>query len=135
MKIFVYGSLREGFFNFDKYINTAAKKIQLGEVNGRLYAIKGKDYPALLEENGTVKGEIITLENCDMEAMDAMENYFGENNPDNEYNKVSKEVKNLETGEIEILDVYVYNETNPEFSYENLIPVLSGDWKEFKEKN
>ena len=30
MKIFVYGSLREGFFNFNKYINSAAKKIELG---------------------------------------------------------------------------------------------------------
>ena len=61
-----------------------------------------------------------------------MENYFGENNPNNEYNKVKKEIKNLETGEIEILDVYVYNITNPNFSYDNLIPVSSGDWKIFK---
>ncbi|MGL5964245.1 MAG: gamma-glutamylcyclotransferase family protein [Fusobacteriaceae bacterium] len=135
MKIFVYGSLREGFFNFDKYINTAAQKIQLGEVNGKLYEIKGKNYPAMLEEDGIVKGEIITLENCDMDAMDKMENYFGENNPQNEYNKVSKEIKNLETGEIEILEVYIYNKTNPEFSYENLVNISSGDWREFKEKN
>ena len=132
MKIFVYGSLREGFFNFNKYINNAAKKIELGEVKGKLYAIKDQEYPALLEENGTVIGEIITVENCDLKAIDNMENYFGENNPNNEYNKIKKEIKNLETGEIEILDVYVYNITNPNFSYNNLIPVSSGDWKIFK---
>lgn len=132
MKIFVYGSLREGFFNFEKYINSAAKKIELGEVKGKLYAIKDQEYPALLEENGTVIGEIITVENCDFEAIDKMENYFGENNPNNEYNKIKKEIKNLETGEIEILDVYMYNTTNPNFSYDNLIPVESGDWKSFK---
>lgn len=132
MKIFVYGSLRDGFFNFNKYINTSAKKIEMGEVQGKLYAIKGKEYPALLEEDGIVKGEIISLDNCDMDAMDAMENYFGENNPNNEYNKIPKEVLNLETGNIEILNVYVYNQTNPNFDYENLLPVPSGDWKEFK---
>ena len=132
MKIFVYGSLREGFFNFNKYINSAAKKIELGEVIGKLYAIKDQEYPALLEENGTVIGEIITVENCDLKAIDNMENYFGENNPNNEYNKIKKEIKNLETGEIEILDVYVYNTTNPKFSYNNLIPIASGDWKKYK---
>lgn len=135
MKIFVYGSLREGFFNFDKYIHSTAKKIEMGLVEGRLYAIKGKEYPALLLEEGKVIGEIITLENCDMDAMDAMENYFGEGNPLNEYNKIPMEVKNLETGEIEILNIYAYNKTNPQFSYENLIPVPSGDWKEYKSKN
>ena len=46
--------------------------------------------------------------------------------------QVKKEIKNLETGEIEILDAYVYNITNPNFSYNNLIPVSSGDWKIFK---
>ena len=132
MKIFVYGSLRNGFFNFNKYINKTAKKIELGQVRGKLYAIKNKDYPALLEENGVVTGEIITVENCDLVAIDKMENYFGENNSLNEYNKIKKEVKNLETGEIEILDVYVYNITNPNFSYDNLILVPSGDWKQYK---
>ena len=132
MKIFVYGSLREGFFNFNKYISTAAKKVELGEVKGKLYAIKDQEYPALLEEDGTVIGEIITVENCNLEAIDEMENYFGENNPNNEYNKIKKEIKNLETGEIEILDVYVYNTTNPNFSRNNLVLVLSVDWKEFK---
>ena len=132
MKIFVYGSLREGFFNFNKYIGTAAKKVELGEVKGNLYAIKDQEYPALLEEDGTVLGEIITVENCKLEDIDEMENYFGENNPNNEYNKIKKEINNLETGEIEILDVYVYNTTNPNFSRNNLVLVPSGDWKEFK---
>ena len=132
MKIFVYGSLRKGFFNFNKYINKAANKIELGQVRGKLYAIKNKDYPALLEENGVVTGEIITVVNCDLVAIDKMENYFGENNSLNEYNKIKKEVKNLETGEIELLDVYIYNTTNPNFSYADLIFVPSGDWKQYK---
>lgn len=129
MKIFVYGSLRKGFFNFNKYINTSAKKIELGEVKGMLYAINDKEYPALLEGEGSVIGEIITVENCNLNDIDTMENYFGENNPQNEYNKIKKEIKNLETGEIEILDVYVYNTTNPSFSYDNLTFIPSGDWK------
>ena len=63
-----------------------------------------------------------------------MENYFGENNPQNEYNKLKREIKNLKTGEIEILDVYVYNTKNTHFSFSNLTLVESGDWKEFKNK-
>ncbi|MBC2856761.1 MAG: gamma-glutamylcyclotransferase family protein [Cetobacterium sp.] len=132
MKIFVYGSLREGFYNFDIYIHENAKKIEMGEIKGKLYAIKDKEYPALLEGEETVKGEIITLKDCDIESMDSMENYFGENNPNNEYNKVLMDIKNLETGEIEKLNVYVYNTTNPDFNFENLTYIPSGDWKEYK---
>ena len=130
MKIFVYGSLREGLYNFNKYIGDTAVKIEMGEVNGKLYAIKGKMYPALLlDEESKVLGEIITLKDCDMEAMDKMENYYGEGNPENEYNKIILDIKNLESGGIERLPVYVYNHTNPNFKMEDLEFVPSGDWK------
>ena len=60
-KIFVYGSLRTGFFNYNKYLMGKVNDSKVGKVNGQLYHMPHKGYPALIEGNDEVFGEVMTL--------------------------------------------------------------------------
>ncbi|MEG1087813.1 MAG: gamma-glutamylcyclotransferase family protein, partial [Cetobacterium sp.] len=60
-KIFVYGSLREGFFNYDKYLVNKVSPASLGKVNGKLFHLSHKGYPALLDGEEEVIGELMEL--------------------------------------------------------------------------
>ena len=53
-KIFVYGSLRTGFFNYNKYLMGKVNDSKVGKVNGQLYHMPHKGYPALIEGNDEV---------------------------------------------------------------------------------
>ena len=94
-KIFVYGSLRTGFFNYNKYLMGKVNDSKVGKVNGQLYHMPHKGYPALIEGNDEVFGEVMTLKDFEavMIPMDKMENYYGVNNSKNEYNRNSKNNK------------------------------------------
>ncbi len=81
-----------------------------------------KGYPAINPGNDTILGEIMVI-NEDVydetvKAMDEMEGFISENNPENEYHKVVLEVENLQTKDKEKV-------------FENeAIYIQSGDWKE-----
>ena len=68
INIFVYGSLREGFFNYDKYLKGKVIKNIPAVLEGMdLYHMPYKGYPAIIPGNGILKGEIIEVmdyENC-----------------------------------------------------------------------
>ena len=88
INLFVYGSLREGFFNYDKYLNgkvTQKKDAKLE--NMKLYHMPYKGYPAITFGKDTVLGEIMVLNEEDyeatMSAMDEMEGFISEANPEN----------------------------------------------------
>ena len=66
INIFVYGSLREGFFNYDIYLKGKVKSIRPAEISGfELYHMPYKGYPAVLPGNSTIVGEVVELENYD----------------------------------------------------------------------
>ena len=108
-KIFVYGSLRTGFYNYDKYLKGKVNDAKLGKVKGKLYHMPHKGYPALLEGEDIVIGEVMTIENFEevMIPMDEMENYYGVNDSRNEYNRIVMDVE-LEDGKTESCYVYYY---------------------------
>ncbi len=137
-KIFVYGSLREGFHNYEKYLTGQVVKNEIGTVNGELFELKGLGYPALLQGTNVVIGEIITLKGdvkATMQTLDELECYFGENNPTNEYDKIMTTVFNTETKKQEQLPVYFYNMRNPDVDPSLLVSIKAGDWKIYTEKN
>ena len=114
INIFVYGSLREGFFNYDKYLSgKISKKMNAKLNNVELYHMPYKGYPAIINGQDSILGEIMVINEADydstLEAMDAMEGFLGEGNPENEYHKMIFEVENLESNEIESCYVYFYN--------------------------
>ena len=135
INLFVYGSLREGFFNYEKYLDgkvTQKKDAKLE--NMKLYHMPYKGYPAITFGKDTVLGEIMVLNEDDydatMSAMDEMEGFISEANPENEYHKVILEVENLHTNEKEKCFVYFYNKDKDQLFESNSIYLPHGDWKE-----
>ena len=135
INLFVYGSLREGFFNYNKYLaNRVIEKKEAKVENMNLYHMPYKGYPAITVGKDTVRGEIMVLrEGCyeeTMKAMDEMEGFIGDGNPDNEYHKVILEVEHLHTAEKEKCFVYFYNKDKDLLFDSSAIYIPHGDWKE-----
>lgn len=58
-RIFVYGSLREGMYNYDLYLKSENTFRRYAYVKGTLFTIQSKPYPALLlEGDDMIIGEI-----------------------------------------------------------------------------
>ena len=132
-KIFVYGSLRTGFFNYEKYLKGKVIKSELGRVRGTLYHMKKEGYPALVEGDGFVYGEVMTIldyENT-IEAMDVMEGYLGPLNSNNEYNRVEMDVEILGKKSSEKCYVYYYGMNDKEEFENNSILIQDGNWRNF----
>ena len=66
-----------------------------------------------------------------VKAMDEMEGFISENNPENEYHKVVLEVKNLQTNENEKCFVYFYNKDKDKVFDNESVYISNGDWKEY----
>lgn len=135
INLFVYGSLREGFFNYNKYLEgKVIEKKDAKLENMKLYHLPYKGYPALTFGEDTVYGEIMVLseEHYEdaMNAMDKLEGFISDNNPDNEYHKVIFEVENLLTNEKEKCYVYFYNKDNDQRFESSAIYLPHGNWKE-----
>lgn len=112
-KIFVYGTLRKGMYNYDLYLKDKDSFTGYGYVKGTLMTLKGKDYPALLlTGDRLILGEIHEVESNFIKSLDKLENYFGENNPDNEYNKIVCDIYDAHQNIIAQMPVYVFNTSN-----------------------
>ena len=136
INFFVYGSLREGFFNYNKYLDgKVIEKKDAKLENMKLYHLPHKGYPAITFGKETVFGEIMTInESCyeeTMRAMDEMEGFISEQNPENEYHKVILDVENLQTNEKEQCFVYFYNKENDQLFDSKAVYIPHGDWKAY----
>lgn len=131
-RFFVYGSLREGFFNYDKYLKGNVLTNELATTKGELYHMEHKGYPALIDGDRDIEGEVITVNNPEeiTKALDEMEGFFGVNNPKNEYERIEKEVK-LSDGSIELCYVYKYVEEDVNNFDANYIYLNENSWKEY----
>lgn len=136
INLFVYGSLREGFFNYNKYLaGKVVEKKDASLENMRLYHMPYKGYPAITPGNDKVLGEIMVINEEEYDetvrAMDEMEGFISENNPENEYHKVVLEVKDLQTNENEKCFVYFYNKDKDKVFDNESVYISNGDWKEY----
>lgn len=132
--LFVYGSLREGFYNYEKYLKGKVLKNTPAVLhNMKLYHMPYKGYPAILEGTGEVYGEIVEVSDYDttVKAIDDMENFINEENPANEYHKKLLEVEHLETGQKEMCYVYFYNKDIDKIFDEEAIHIPEGSWKNY----
>ncbi len=140
INIFVYGSLREGFFNYEKYLAGKVAEIRDGKLkNMKLYHMDYKGYPAITHGDETIIGEIMVINKDDyesaMKAIDKMEGFISDNNPENEYHKVILEVENLYTNKKEKCFVYFYNK-DKDINFEDKAQhIPSGDWKNYMLNN
>lgn len=140
INVFVYGSLREGFFNYDKYLKGKVISITPAKIENMIvYHMPYKGYPALLKGEGTVYGEIMEIKpeiyTETMKAMDEMEGFISENNPKNEYDKMIFEVENLKDGKKEKCYVYFYNRNIDNDFDDKAVFVTHGDWVKHMQDN
>ena len=133
-KIFVYGSLREGFFNYDKYLLGKVNACDQGMVKGKLYHLSHKGYPALVDGDDNIMGEIMDMKNFPLNiiSLDNMEGYVSnEDSSQNEYTRTVIEVYNLNTDKFENCYVYKYEENNDIDFTLNSDYISHGDWKKY----
>lgn len=132
--IFVYGSLRKGFFNFDIYLKGKVKSVKHAEITGyELYHMPYKGYPAVLPGNNTILGEVIEFDDYDstLKAIDKMEGFFGEGNPDNEYTRKLVKVKLTDDESYEECYSYFYNKDLDKRFQNEAVYIKNGDWKNY----
>lgn len=134
INVFVYGSLREGFFNYDLYLKGNVISIKPAEISGfELYHMPYKGYPAILPGKTTVIGEVVELKDYDstLKALDKMEGFLGENNPNNEYTRILVKVKLTDEERFEDCYCYFYNKDIDEKFQNEAIYIENGDWKHY----
>ena len=127
MKLFVYGTLRKGRYNYDIYLKDNSQFLQEAYIKGTLYSLKGKVYPAIVEGDSMVLGEIFEVDQETFDRMDEMEGYVP-GRFENEYDKVETDILDAQGNVIDRLPVYWYN-VKPEYQKALLDQVIeSGDY-------
>lgn len=135
VKIFVYGTLRKGMYNYDLYLKDKNSFRSYGYVKGTLMTLKDRKYPALLlEGNDYILGEIHEVDEKFVSSLDDLECYFGENDIRNEYNKIMCDIYNDKKNIIEQIPVYVYNDRNSNFASLLDKVIENGDFVEYVNK-
>lgn len=139
LPLFTYGSLMENFFNYELYLTGKTKgQPRKARIQGGLYHLTEKGYPALLPAEGWVYGEVFELADFEQEIvpLDKMEG-FNQGKP-NEYHREKLTVF-LFNEETQMYDqemtAYVYRyavENDFEFLTHSLF-IPNGDWRHFME--
>lgn len=135
IRVFVYGTLRRGMYNFDLYYKGHVVNHRYGYVKGSLYTIIDKVYPALIEGNDTILGEVMDMdESFSLDAVDKMEGFYYEGCIDNEYDKVMKDIYDEKGKIIDRLPVYLYNLKNPKQKHSLGEKIECNDYIKYREK-
>jgi gamma-glutamylcyclotransferase (GGCT)/AIG2-like uncharacterized protein YtfP len=138
-RLFVYGSLMEGFFNYEKLFSGKVISRTPGRIRGVLYHQSRKGYPAMIPGREWVRGEFLELEDFPrlLAAIDEVENYFG-GAGENEYERRISPVELLPDGiptdsSVALALAYVYWYVRNDLgSAENpAVHIPSGDWREY----
>lgn len=128
--VFVYGTLMEGYSNHKILLEGKVLATRNGTLKGALYQLP-EGYPGLLEEEGIVLGQVLTLANMeDLEDLDPLEGYFGPGR-NNTYDRVRRMIK-LTDGEEAEAWVYVFRDDLYAKHRGEFVP--NGDWAAFMKK-
>ncbi|MEG1004440.1 gamma-glutamylcyclotransferase family protein [Clostridium sp.] len=127
-KVFVYGSLRDGMFNYDKFLQGKVKKTTPGTIKGDLFHIENKGYPAVITGDNKIVGELMEFVDFDSTLidLDGLENY----KPNDTNSEYLREVVNvtLDNGDVEKAFFYKYNDKSECNKKDVLKKVSHGDW-------
>lgn len=121
-KIFVYGSLREGMYNYDKYLKGNSIFLGYGYVKGSLYSLKGVSYPAILEGKENILGEVYEIDDELLKEIDALEEYVP-GDPNNDYNRILTTIY-MQDGTTVLLPVYFFNLTKKQ-NFEQIDQIIN----------
>lgn len=127
MLIFVYGTLRKGQVN-QHFMDEHAKFVSHGFVKGQLYQIKNHHYPAVLEGDEWVVGEVYEFDPKGLAELDHLEGYISEDNENNLYNRIELEAFDENKESLGLAHTYVMNTTHPLYDETDLEPIESQDF-------
>lgn len=135
MYLFVYGSLMEGFFNYEKALVGKIKERQKAWVKGSLYHLENKGYPALIEGGSPVEGELLLIEETPelLRILDQIENYSEEDLLESEYLR-EKILVSVEAGQELEAFIYRYNTRSSLNSKDVKIPLPDGSWRAYMQQ-
>jgi len=130
--LFVYGTLMKGCRNH-KYIKGKYLNKWNAYTKGKLYHLRDENYPALLQGNDRVRGELYEIENLQekIEDIDQLENYHKNNIYFSEYIRAEIDVVTEEGKKIKA-DAYLYNVIDIDKFLQNSMYIPEGYWKKFK---
>ena len=113
-KVFVYGTLRQGMYNYDIYLKDQATYCGHGYIKGGLMTIIGKIYHAYLYGGqDMIFGEVYDVNDQTLAHLDELESYFGEDCRNNEYNKIYMDILDNDGKVKDQAYVYEFNMDNP----------------------
>lgn len=129
-RVFVYGTLKEGFANHDRIFTGYDIKITPAWTYGELYDLKW-GFPAMTEGNHKINGELLEFNDPDiLQKIDRLEGYKGKDNPFNFYDRVKVNVfVNSKTPII----AWIYLMTHEKIQDIIYEPVPSGVWGKRKD--
>lgn len=131
---FVYGSLMQGFWNAEKYLNGKVIRREPATTKGRLYHIENRGYPAMVEGEDVVYGEVIWVKSFDevVKELDTLENYTQAAKENSQYMRV---VQPIDVGGSKVeAYVYRYNAKAKRNQEDQLNPVPKGAWRSYMSK-
>lgn len=132
--MFVYGSLMKNFYNYERYLQGFVGQNFKAKIKGKLYHLYKRGYPALINGEGFVYGEVFEINNLkdQLSRVDEMEGFIEENSMENEYNREVLDVEVFIGGKVEIKKAYVYkyNIRRQPISDEDVY-IDHGDWRRF----
>jgi gamma-glutamylcyclotransferase (GGCT)/AIG2-like uncharacterized protein YtfP len=77
LHVFVYGTLKPGEANFDRYCASRIIAIEPAYINGDLYELPQEGYPAISNGDGKVYGFILAFDDPNMlTELDELEEYY-----------------------------------------------------------
>lgn len=134
-KIFVYGTLRTDMYHYKQYLKEKIIQSELAYVKGSLHEIKGVIYPALIEGNDMIAGEIMEIDDDHIfEILDELEGYHGSSDPRNEYEKITMNIYDDQGEIVDRLPVYVYNTANATYQQKLSMKILENDYVAYMAK-
>lgn len=130
--VFVYGSLREGLYNYDRILKGKVTDIDQATIEGFDMLDMGS-YPGIINGKGLIVGEVMNINPAmylqTLKILDSLEGYDPRQKGKSLYLREIKKVKLADGKEIDAY-VYIYN-IKRGIDY----PVVeSGDWVSFGQK-
>jgi gamma-glutamylcyclotransferase (GGCT)/AIG2-like uncharacterized protein YtfP len=87
--VFVYGTLKPGGVNFDRYCGTRVVNSHRAYIDGELYDLPALGYPGAIHGTNKVYGFVLAFDDARiLQVLDELEDYDPRRNPtENDYNR------------------------------------------------
>lgn len=128
--IFVYGTLMKGFDNHEKFLSDYITEQKKGWMKGKLYHLP-YGYPAVIEGEGIVRGEIYYLRNIEdvLPKLDWLED-FNQAGTNEMYIRLKQKVQD-ENNSISLCYVYFWSPKRINELLNTGVYIEDGDWRRF----